>query len=243
MERGILNLGNKIEMQEILTTLKDDPERENRVYTSQLLEFDETDEDVLNIAMPIFEGKLIALEVGRRFLLYFYAGKGMYTAECVIENRYKTKNIYVLVVRLQTALKSFQRRQYFRLDHTMEVQYKILSEEDDKFLRLMDKLSDEFLERPYDGTGVTIDISGGGLKYVSKHQHAKGDKILFHITLDLGTLVKTVDAVAKVIASIPARNKADVYENRIEFCKIQDSDRETIIKYIFQTERNMRKKK
>lgn len=242
MMAEILALGNKIEMREISKRLNSEKNESERVYVSQLLEFDEEEDDVLYIAMPIFEGKLVPLPVGARYELYFYAKKGIYAANAEIVNRYKSNNVYVLVVRMLSDLKKYQRRQFFRLETNIEIQYKLFGEEDEKFFRTMGKISDEMQERPY-AAGVTLDISGGGVRFVAKERLNSGDKIMVHLNLVIDDVTYPCEAVAKVVASTNARGKENVYENRIEFVQIKDAEREMLIKYIFKEERNIRKRK
>lgn len=239
--KEILALGDKIEMHEIIRSMNSGKTESDRVYVSQLLEFDEEEDGVLYIAMPIYEGRLVPLEVGKQFDLYFYAKRGIYTCVSEIVNRYKSDNVYVLVVRLLTNLKKHQRRQFFRLETNMEIQYKVFSAEDEKYFRMMGKMSDEMTERPYN-TGITLDISGGGIRYVSKEQMNPGEKVLVFFKLGNDEGTSKCEPIAKVVSSVPARGKDNVYENRIEFVQIKDTEREMLIKYIFREERNIRKR-
>ena len=241
MVTDILALGNKIEMHRLNMSLKSEKSEPDKVYVSQILEFDEDDEDVLYIAMPIYEGKLVPLEVGGKHELHFYAKRGIYECECEVTNRYKSNNIYVLVVKLLTDLKKYQRRQFFRLETNMEFRYKIFEEEDEKYFRTMGKMSDEMLDRPF-ATGITLDISGGGMRFVSKDRLNRGDKIQVLLNLKIDEEFYPCEAIAVVISSGQARGKENVCENRIEFVQIKDSERELLIKYIFREERNIRKR-
>lgn len=241
MVEDILALGDKIEMHEINRSMNSSKHESERIYVSQLLEFDEDEEDILYIAMPIHEGRLVPLGVGSQYELFFYAKRGIYACNSEIVNRYKSNNVYILVVKLLTDLKKHQRRQFFRLETNMEIQYKVFNEEDDKYFRLMGKMSDEMLERPY-YTGITLDISGGGIRYVSKDRLEPGNKILVFLKLSIDDEACKCEPIARVISSSLAKGKENVYENRIEFVQIKDSERELLIKYIFREERNIRKR-
>ncbi len=242
MIEDILSLGNKIEMREILHTMNEEKQKSVPVYTSQILEFDEEYEGVLNIAMPILEGKLIPLEVGRKFELFFYAKKGMYTCNGEIINRYKSSNVYVLVVSLLTDLKKYQRRQYFRLGTNIEIQYKLFTQEDEAYFRRVGEVPDEIIKRPY-STGVSVDISGGGVKFISRDNMPKETKLLLLINLPFDNEIKKCEAISKVVFTGTVKGRRDSYENRVEFLQIKEEDRELLIKYIFKEERNQRKKK
>lgn len=238
--QGILTLGCKIEMFEINMSMKTDENANHKVYVSQLLEMDEDDEDLINIAMPIYEGKLIPLEVGRRFELYFYVKKGIYACNAEIVQRYKSGNIFILVMRLLSDFKKKQRRQFFRLDTNVELQYKTFTQEDEKVFRTTGRISDEMYARLYE-VGMTLDLSGGGARFVSKDKMNKGEKLIIKLVFVMDEEERVIEPLARVINSIPAKGKAGLYENRIEFVHIKDSDRETLIKYIFREERRIRK--
>lgn len=241
MIEDILSLGNKIEMREILHTMNEEKQKNVPVYTSQILEFDEEYEGVLNIAMPILEGKLIPLEVGRKFELFFYAKKGMYSCNAEIIRRYRSSNVYVLVVNLLTDLKKYQRRQYFRLGTNIEIQYKTFTQEDEAYFRRMGEISDEMAQRPF-STGVSVDISGGGVKFISGDNMPRETKLLLEISLPFDNELKKFEAVSKVVFTGAVKGRKDSYENRVEFVQIKEEDRELLIKYIFKEERNQRKK-
>lgn len=235
MIKKILALGNKIEMLEIGTGLAKEPEK--RQYVSQLLEFDEEDEDIVYIAMPIYEGRLIPLEVGRRFELYFYAKKGIFACNSEVANRFKSGNVYILEMRILSDLKKHQRRQFYRLEINMPIQYKIFNTDDEKYFRVTGKISDEMMQREY-VSGTTIDISGGGSRFVSPDRLADNDKMI--VSVNVGTDNGSIEfnAIAKVITSLPVKGRNDIYENRIEFVQVKDSDREKLIKFIFWKERS-----
>lgn len=241
MIEDILSLGNKIEMREILQTMNEEKQKSVPVYTSQILEFDEEYEGVLNIAMPIFEGKLIPLEIGKKLELFFYAKKGIYSCKAEITNRYKSRNVYVLVVNLLTDLKKYQRRQYFRLDTNIDIQYKLFTQEDEAYFRRTGELSDEMIQRPF-SAGVSVDISGGGVKFISGEIMPKETKLLLMLNLPFDGEIKKCEAVSRVVFTGTVKGRRDSYENRVEFVKIKEEDREQLIKFIFKEQRNQRKK-
>lgn len=242
MIEDILSLGDKIEMREILRTMNKEKQDNVPVYTSQILEFDEEYEGVLNIAMPILEGRLIPLEVGKTFELFFYAKKGMYSCNAEITNRYRSRNVYILVVSFLTDLKKYQRRQYFRLGTNIDIQYKIFTQEDESYFRRMGEISDEMMQRPF-SKGISVDISGGGIKFISKDNMPKETLLFLIINLPFENDLKTCEVICKVVIANTVKGRKDEYENRAEFAQIKEKDRELLIKYIFKEERNQRKKK
>lgn len=78
--------------------------------------FDVLSEDQLEIMMPIEKGKVILLAVDGQFDLCFYTEKGLYQCFARVLDRYKSNNIYIVVVELTSNLRKRQRREYYRLD-------------------------------------------------------------------------------------------------------------------------------
>ena len=69
----------------------------------------------LELSMPMESGKLVLLPIGTRFEFVFYAQDGLYKGTGLVEERYKTNNIYLLRVSLKSPLRKFQRREYSRM--------------------------------------------------------------------------------------------------------------------------------
>ncbi len=54
----------------------------------------------------------------------------MYNADCVISSRGKEGNIFTMELKLITPLKKFQRREYYRLECTLEADVTIIDEDE-----------------------------------------------------------------------------------------------------------------
>ena len=63
-------------------------------------------EDCIVCTMPVNKGKLIVIEVGMEIEAYFYSGKNVYKADCVISSRGKEGNIFTMELKLETPLNS-----------------------------------------------------------------------------------------------------------------------------------------
>lgn len=119
MIEKLITPGQKIELTEILMV---DTDRKPKTYQSQVFDVHE-DDDRLDIAMPIVAGRLIPLSVGLHFSVCFYTPKGLYQSNCVIVDRYKSNNLYTIVIELKTAPKKYQRRQFYRLETILPLKY------------------------------------------------------------------------------------------------------------------------
>lgn len=235
MIRQVLSVGNKIEINEINPKNPED----KRAYISQILGFDEVEEELMTVALPIYEGRLVPLQVGSRYHLNFYCGQGMYLADCVVERRYHEGNIYLMTVRLITPLKKNQRRQYYRMNWYCRMKYKIYnSVEADEFTNT-EKTPQSVMDKPYiDAT--SLDISGGGIRFVGRQEVFRGDYLLTQISLQTDIGVRTFEITSRVVDAVPTKKDPGLYEVRACFLNIAERDREAIIKYIFNEERRKR---
>ena len=236
MLENLIMPGGKLELREI----KRDPNstRKLNTYVSQIYDIDE-DETKMSIAMPIKEGRAIPLAVGSRYDAYFYTKKGIYASVVTITDRFRTSTLFVLVIELQTQLKKFQRRQYYRFDTIFNLDYVILNEEEQKLAVEKQIIPESFpTERIIRGT--TMNISGGGMKF-SGSQLKPEDKLWLEFSIAVNECMKRFRVIAHVVESTASANKAGLYVNRIEFEVIPKTDQETLIRYIFEEERKLRK--
>lgn len=240
MIKEILTLGNRIEIVEKVKSPGAAGE-ERRIYTSQLLEFDDDDEDVIKIAMPIYEGRLIPPHIGKRYNLCFYTKNGLYAVDGVVEQRYSQNNIYMIDIRLTTALRKHQRRQYYRLGCNFGIYYKEIEDEEFASHELTSFLPESVRKRMYK-QGISVDISGGGVRFICDEEYSYGDILQLYLDFDTDIGTKTIETMASVVAATTVKNKSNAYEIRMNFIGIPERDREFIIKFIFYEQRKKRQK-
>lgn len=118
-------------------------------------------------------------------------------------------------------------RSYFRLNVTLPMQYRLMRDE-------VTPIS-EFKE------GSILDISGGGCLFESKKNLDKGGTI--EVNLELPTDTEPVNAVARV--SFVKTEKSTSGESHLagaEFLMIEEKERDKIIRFIFDQQRDLVKK-
>lgn len=249
MLRDILSIGDKIDLKRLDRNNK--PVHNARTFVSQLIDF--VDYDVLHIAAPIELGKIIILEVGENYNLCFYSEKGLYQCNCTVLSNHRDNNTIVSVVRVAGKLEKVQRRQYYRLECIHEMEYRIITKEEEildrklhleeyrnqeekaEIRRKLSKLDQLWIK------GAITDISGGGARFSSTELHKKGEKIRIKIDLLLQGQLRKMVLNADIIASSRIVTRTSVYEHRVAFNDITQKDREDLIKYIFEQERKRRK--
>lgn len=218
-------------------------------YVSRFLYQKSADEAV--IEMPVKGGSLVALEPGDLFQVCFYTNKGLYQCQCQVVSRHYEDSLPVAVIKFRSEFEKLQRRQYYRMECLLQMEFKTLTEEeydDLLFLKSVPKnqLAEETgkestgPERFY--SGVSLDISGGGLRFNSGHPAESGDIIAIRIAF-LSEETKSLQMLfAKVLTVTPVQNRSGMFEHRVEFVSISNTERECIIRYIFLEERKRRKK-
>ncbi len=243
MIQDILQIGNKIDICAL--------EKENRkkndgkktpILVSQLEGVD--DDGELVIRMPMYKGKLVLLSLGSRYELMFYARRGLYRAVCQVTDRYKEDNLFMVKVVLKSNLAKYQRREYFRLECIIGMEAYELTRDDAMMLagqRLEQRVKDPEIAQT-ETKAVIVDISGGGIRFISEHRHEEGDCLAVHMTLSNANVEKDIWVVVSIISCRKAAQNMERYETRAEYVHLGSKLRETIIKYIFDEDRKIRKK-
>jgi Predicted glycosyltransferase len=250
MVSDVVSVGDKIDL--IKQINNPDKTVTNKQYVSQVLDF--IDNDKAKIAMPIENARIIPLGITDKYTMCFYTSKGLFQCIGEITDRYKEENLYILDVQFLSELEKFQRRQYYRLECILDISYRVIQKEEMIILSKIER--DDFegegekevcLEKLNElqsqwNTGVITDISGGGARFNSNFPHNKGDKIKIHIKLPVVGTYKNFELKANIISSMKLENKSGYCENRVEFSEIETNQREAIIKFVFEEERNIRKR-
>ena len=83
----------------------------------------------LEITMPTESGKIVVFQVGIECQFYFYTQKGLFTCDTVITGRARKDNFLVLSVRVTSALKKFQRRDFYRVNCLLDFVYYEITDE------------------------------------------------------------------------------------------------------------------
>ena len=230
--------GEKVELQAVERAILGASVNES-VHVSKV--YDILSDERIEICMPMEQTKLILLPVGGEYEICFYTKTGVYQSFARVIDRYKTNGVFILLFELTTNLRKYQRREYYRFNCILNMQSRELSEEE--------KISYEeqngiILERNLPlRQSVIVDISGGGLRFLSNHQYEPGSLIYINYRLLIKEKVKEYNVVGKVLAIKPSENRKGVYEHRVQYVNMGNDDREEIIRYIFEEERKHRSNK
>lgn len=216
---------------------------EARVFVSRI--FDITDDGYLELDMPTREGKLLLLPVNLRYEFIFISENGMYKATGTIRERFKRGNFYLLRAKLTTKLERFQRREYYRLNCLMPLVFKGMED----YVEHIDDMNEIYmiLDDPEEAirhpklSGMIVDISGGGLRAVCEQKIEDVNYCFLEFFIENRGEEQKVELLAKLIAVQKVPDSKN-YSYRFKFIFKESKMQESIIRYIFEEERKIRKK-
>lgn len=229
-------IGDRIELMHIKSAIG--RKVSDKKYGSQLLDFD--GDRTAKIAMPIREGKVIPLEIDDDYNLCFFTNSGLYQCTAQIKKRYTENRMYVMDVIFLTPLKKFQRRKFYRLDCLFPIRYRIVPKEqfEKKNEAEQDNEKDEILWEE----GTISDLSGGGIRFHGNVECKKGDFVEIVLPLSLQSGIIPLSLYMKVVSCVHFEGSRVAYETRGEFLNINEKERETVIKYVFEEQRRRMRK-
>lgn len=252
MANDIIQIGNKIEMCLLENRFQLGANKTPDVYVSQFFQW--TDINVASIAIPTFKGQLVPLHIDELYELKFFTKSGLFSCRGKIIKKAKTSNnILIAEVKLITALEKIQRRQFYRMNCLIPMNYSVLNNEQKELykekkrclsseqkMQIESKL--ESLKMEYQ-KGIVLDISGGGMRFNSSVQQESDEVLLLQPAFPETVRKRIPFLFGRIISCRRIPNKEpSLYDNRVEFIEITSAEQEQIITYIFKEERDKRKR-
>ena len=247
MKEQVINVGDKVEMYRISAQTEVNEVR--RQYISQLIDYME--DDKIKLAMPMEGGRIVPLTVGDFYEVCFYTPNGLFQAKLEVTDRYKENNIFLLVAEFRSDLEKCQRRQYYRLEKIIDIDYRNYTREEEILERRLlvndfaneearlscKKILNEVKNRWMFAT--ITDISGGGARFNSSTIHKQGNLLFLRIPITQKGEQKIFELKGEVVNSSILPKRTDYYETRVKFVDIDRDEREQIVRFIFEQERKM----
>ena len=230
--------GNKVELKATGKMWMDEDARTKHIYMSKIM--DVTSDDRIEILMPFERGKIVLLPVDGEYSLCFYSTRGLFQCFAKIVDRYRSDNMYILVLDLTSELSKLQRREYYRFSCALELKSRMCSKEE---LDAFEK-NRKYLVDPGDNLkkSVVVDISGGGLRFVANFKYEEGSTIYCAYHLPGNSYPKEYEMICNVLKVQELESRPGLFEHRIQYVYIEETSREDIIHFIFEEERKIRKK-
>ena len=217
-------------------------EEDRSIYISSVFGVTKKEEIIFHI--PTRKGHTVTIPMNVPFYAVFNTKQGMFQLSGEITKRGRLENFPAYVFVPDSKLQKVQRRDYFRFECFIPI--KVLPVPREVAILPNMVLVEDDLEK-YGNTygraveGNILDISGGGAKFSAK-ENVETDRYMYvSFRLKSKAINQTINVIARRIKS-EYKHEYNIYEHRIEFLFKEPEDRETIIKYIFDEDRRLRKK-
>ncbi|NLP44205.1 MAG: pilus assembly protein PilZ [Peptococcaceae bacterium] len=175
---------------------------------------------IISIGVPIADGQFVPLREGTPIEIFFNDELTAYSFESHIIKRIAVP-IPTFIIEYPTKIKKVQRRRFVRVQVFKQLKYLVIGK---------DGVSDE-------KTGLMNDISGGGVRFQSQENIETKTLMLLKLNLKDTEL----EIPAKVIRS-EKEEDTNTYIISASFQDISERTRDKIIGYVFDIQREMRRK-
>lgn len=181
---------------------------------------EEVGERILAVGAPFNHGEVVPLREGTKVKLTFWDEAAAYSFEGKIMQRIAVP-VPMFVLELPDTVAKVQRRNFVRVSAFYPVSFCSVTK---------DGLSDFF-------NGTMLDLSGGGMRFLTKDRVENNSLLYVRINLPKGEL-KTAGRVCRAEKLEDSKH----YTVSVEFHDISERERDQIIRCVFDIQRAMRKK-
>lgn len=223
MTLGEVQLGTKLE----LDIYYENSDRIGLTLVSQLEGLGKNGDAL--IAAPLHKGVVYSVHMNSNIDVSFIAKGEVYQYRAVVLRRVRAENLFLLHIRQVSEIKKVQRRQFYRLEVMVPIKYRVVPS-------LEHELAQEIVFR----NAYTRDISGGGICMIADDEIQTDDLIEFDLYLEEKKPINFYGRIVRKIKNM--EGDTSKFEIGVMYCKIEDKDRERIIGYLFEKQRNFRKK-
>lgn len=227
MEIGQIKVGTKLELE------LNNGDKEKIGHT--LISGFEGAEDsrTLFISAPIHEGVVYPLHTGTQLAIYFFIkvplDYELYMCQAQVVSREMKDNIALLKVELKSDIMRVQRREYYRLGCSLPVKFRVVESKND-----MANKGIQFRQT------IASNLSGGGICLLLEEKIEAGKIVECEIFTEENKVIRFFGKVTRHGKnSFEGKYK---FEAGIVYIRINNNDRESVVKFIFNEQRKLRKK-
>jgi len=185
-----------------------------------LTRIEEVGERILAIGVPYHHGQVVPLHEGTKVKLTFWDEAASYSFEGKITKRIAVP-VPMLILDLPESVSKVQRRNYVRVPALYPVSFRSVTKEG---------LSDF-------KSATMLDLSGGGMRFLTKDRVENRSLLYAHLSLPKGELNTPVR-----VCRADKKEESKHYTVSVEFHDISERERDQIIRCVFDLQRAMRKK-
>lgn len=231
----IFQLGSQLDLVPYGTSIASTDSNKKR-YTSAI--HDVIDSQTLIITNPMEQSRLVPLHVGERYECYIFLDNRVYTCGIQIDENQKDGHMHTVRVSIITEVSKFERRRFYRLDASIDMRYVVVNRKNVETLCTAIK-EKQLLSYPDYAAGVTMDISGGGLRFYCEEGIGIGRRILIHLLANLGDEIRPYVFLGEILSCASKEGARGYYEHRVQFEALDPENREEFVKFIFEKEREL----
>jgi c-di-GMP-binding flagellar brake protein YcgR len=222
-----LQIGTKLELE---------PFNEDGIKLDYTLvsEFEQAySENIAIIAAPIHEGYIYPVRIGTVMNIH-YSQKyendyNLFMFKAKVIGRETSENLALLKVEIIGEIKKIQRRNYYRLECSIPVQFRIVNSYNSEYNKGI----------PFQKT-IATDLSGGGIGLRLEERIEIGKLLECEILTEESKTIKFCGKLVRYYKNdVEGKFK---FHAGVSYIKISNNDREAVVKYIFTEQRKMRKK-
>lgn len=169
-----------------------------------------------NVITPISVGEIINIQYSKK-------GLASYIFKAEVVNRRNTNKLSCMKIRKSSEISRIQQRDYFRLKMVTNAEIKTIDPQSGEEITML---------------VLTKDISGGGLRVISKKELQVGNIV----DIKIDTNKKSIVVKGKVLRCTIDEKSDHDFDVGISFTYVNQKDREEIISFIFEYQRKLRKK-
>ena len=235
-----LKPGAKVDMRYVQSVARGSDDEH---YVSGIHDIEE--DGTLELEMPTRGGKAVLVPMGIRYEMIFTMDQRLLKSEAQIVQRFRKDGFSLLKAKLVAPVVKFQRREYFRLNVMLPITFITLDERAGTLERMADirQLLEGRKEELVIGEGTIMNISGGGIRFITDTELDEETEYLFmRFAIETGgEQSRTIALIGQLVAKeLTEDKKHNAYRVKILF---KDSRcQELIIRYIFEQERKIRRK-
>lgn len=192
-------------------------DEEDNDYKNLASRIEEITEQHVHISVPMLKGEILPLRVGLRVIINFVNDGHSYAFASRIAGR-KTDPLPLLSLLKPEKIDEIQRRKWVRLAVSIPVHFSVNGEKNGEIYQ-----------------GTTLDISGGGVLFVSSTKVMAGQLLNLQIEVPKRGFVVCRGVVLRSFQD--HAGKQENYRVIIEFIEIAEGQRDKIMSFIFEKQR------
>ena len=173
------------------------------------------------------------------YMLHIHVSQCVYRCTAYYHSMYTEDNQDYVCLEIVSPLEKIQRRMHQRVSCHSRIAIKVLDKEQiQEILKTQNLQLMKTSVESGDGTEYSmVDISGGGIRFTTKQEIKFRDYLLVRFEILLRNEMITYHIPGQVVYSAPLPNEQESYDVRMKYIGISEAEREQIIQFVFQLER------